>query len=126
MNGVLLFLFMTLVTFRISWLITQDAFPPIERVRNWATNKFHYEGKGYQYRDEDGDLVWAGKGVWHWVCTLLTCNWCMTVWVAGGVTLVVNLFTEMSLPWLWFGAVAGAAAIVCQLIQRVTEVADKE
>lgn len=72
-------------TFRITRLITHDAILDVPRV--WITDH-------------------APAPLAYFV----RCTWCVSVWVAGGVVLVLDRFATVPLPWavaLTASAVAG-------------------
>lgn len=47
---------------------------------------------------------------------LISCYWCLSVWVAGGVVLVADQFTSVPLPWLTVLAVSSGALVVNNLV----------
>lgn len=123
MNDWLMLVLMTFAAYRITWLIVKDSFPPIARVRDWIITKEFDANKFYVTRDADGDMVRDGKGLWHWLKTLIICTWCVSVWASAFVVLLVDVLSERGLgqPWLWFGAVAGGSALVAQLTSTVID-----
>lgn len=115
---------MIFTTFRITWLIVRDDFPPIARVRNWITTQYwKHRNPVYEYYDEVGDTVRETKGLRHWAKELITCPWCVSVWASAFVVLLVDVLSDPGLgqPWLWFGAVAGFSALMAQLTARLID-----
>lgn len=47
---------------------------------------------------------------------LISCFWCLSVWVAGALVLVVDQFAVVPLPWLTVPAVSSAALVVYNLV----------
>lgn len=100
-----------LAVWRLTWLITSDAFPPIAAARDWVLRR--WPGPDSEYapsevvtdehgpRDDYGDPI-TGKlretGIavakdrdGKWVALrrrslgyLVSCAWCVSVWIAGG------------------------------------------
>jgi Protein of unknown function (DUF1360) len=94
---VLLLVLLTLVTYRVTRLITKDTFPPVAKLRARLVGA------------DETKLVGTR---WEWFGELITCYWCAGFWVAGVVVFVANFFTSVPLPWLVWPAVAGAAAFI--------------
>jgi hypothetical protein len=83
----------SLATFRATWFITVDDFPPIARFRSWVTARFG-EGSAVAY--------------------LVTCLWCVSVWLGGFITILTDLFVSVPLPvlvWATSSAVTGILGI---------------
>lgn len=119
MNDALLLIVMILATFRLTWLLTRDTFPPIRAAREWFVLRARDTGEEVKV-DEDGYLDPRGayverRGGLVWLADLVTCYWCVSVWVAAGVTLLVWALVPLPLPLLWFGAVAGGGAFLAKL-----------
>jgi hypothetical protein len=91
-----IFILMTLATYRLTRLLVVDNFPPILYVREKLTG------------DEETNkpsLPWVP---W-WLEYLAGCYWCMSVWVAGGMTLAVTLSIGLPYPLLVWGGIAALA-----------------
>lgn len=96
MTGVLLLTLLALTTYRITRLIIRDTFPPVRHVRNAIVGEDELKLLGTR-------LEWLGD--------LLTCHWCASVWVAGGLILVTQLVTgDVPYPLLAWPATASVAA----------------
>ncbi len=83
-----------LATYRSTRLITRDVFPPIAVIRNYITRKF---------------------GPLHWVSYLVSCNWCVSVYIGGLITAATWLFSGLPYPFLVWPT---AAAVTGMLAQR--------
>ncbi len=102
----------SLATFRLTRLIIKDSFPPIKTPRDavlnwldpddeWKIEWLARHGTGLE--PPDGHLGALGRSLAY----LITCPWCMSVWVGGGLTYVVTLYTSVPLPYLvWASACA--------------------
>lgn len=127
MSDCFLLSIMVLTTFRVTWLITRDSIPLVRIPREWLLAKAvenRIEDASYETVDDTTDEhVRTYRGFWYYLADLVTCPWCVSVWVAGVVTLVTVLVspTGLSMPWLWFGATAGGAAIVAQLVAKLMD-----
>lgn len=116
MPDILLLIMMSLVAFRITWFITRDSFPPVRWVRERVIELDYRTAKSVLYRDTDHQQWRDDRGPWTWLADLITCHWCISVWVAAGVTLAVDATIGLRLPLLWFGAVAALAAIIATCV----------
>jgi hypothetical protein len=110
----LLYLVISLVTFRVTRLVVKDTFPPIAVPRMWIINWW------------DPDEVWIiehpkahGLTVPHWGALgrslryLLTCPWCMSFWLGAAVVYVFTLYVSVPLPvvaWIVAMTVTGLIA----------------
>ncbi len=91
-----LLLLVTVASYRLTRLIVDDTFPPVAWVRERLT----------------GESSTASRWSWvpEWVSALVSCSWCASVWVAGGVTLLTAVWIGLPLPLLvWAVAASGAA-----------------
>jgi hypothetical protein len=91
--ALLIALMIPLTVYRVSRLIALDAFPPVAIPRDWVLRKL-------------GDD--------HWFSYLITCMWCVSVYVSAGVVLVADRFVSVPLPWLLWptaSAVTGYMAV---------------
>jgi hypothetical protein len=108
-NAALLFVLLSLATFRLTMLIVFDSFPPIAWVRTKIQHArpfvlhpvdIHHEGNIYT-RDRQ-DYWWLGE--------LIGCAWCASAYVSGLLVLITWLIAGLPLPVLWWFAVWGAGA----------------
>lgn len=127
MSDCFLLSLMVLTTFRLTWLVTRDAIPIVRIPREWLLEKAienRIEDATYETVDDtEGEYVRTYRGFWYHLADLFTCPWCVSVWVAGVVTFVTVLVSPagLSMPWLWFGATAGGAAIMAQLVAKLMD-----
>lgn len=126
MSQWLLFVMMVFVTYRGTWLITRDSLPPLRSVRehlitahrNTAT-EVKVDSRGH--RDPNGEYV-EDRGPWEWAATLITCQWCVSVWLAAFVTFLTWLTVDsMPAPLLWFGAVAAGSTMISVAVERAVD-----
>lgn len=87
MNVVLLLVLLAVTTARVTRLLVADAFPPIARARSWV----------------------AARGDWQEY--LVHCPWCVGVWAAAALTLVVDVHYGLPAPLLVWGACAHIAGL---------------
>lgn len=125
MSDELLFVLMVLTTFRITWLITRDSFPPIRWLREQIiaqhnNNVIHVRVSEDGHRDDNLGAYVENRGPWEWAYSLVTCNWCVSVWVAAFVTLFTWLIMpNMQMPLWWFVGAAGGAALTCAVVNKL-------
>lgn len=105
MSSGLIIVLMVLSSYRLARLLVHDAFPPIA----WLRDKFTGP-----YERAPGDPHRVTR-VPYWLAYLWTCMWCMTVWTAGGVTVLVWLTIGLPAPLLVWGGVATGAALLSHL-----------
>lgn len=102
---------LSLVTFRLSRLVTHDTiFKEIrERIVYWiAHGKVTFDDEGKPTHMPRRMAKWRDK-----LIKLVTCPYCLSVWCAGGVTATHHFFVD-PLPypiWVWL-AVAGGTLVV--------------
>jgi hypothetical protein len=93
-----LLLLVTAASYRLTRLVVEDSFPPALWLRERLT----------------GENIAVRRWRWvpEWLTDLVSCRWCASVWVSGGVTLLTALWTDVPLPLLvWAVAASGAAWI---------------
>jgi hypothetical protein len=91
-----LILICSLVTWRVGRFIAEDAL--IDGTRS-KVKGFLDQPRESHWRDVLADKVW----------TLLTCAWCLSIWVSAGTLLVSRLFWVDSIPapvWTWLAVSA--------------------
>lgn len=125
MSTPFLFFLMSLVVFRVSWLISKDDFPPTRRLRELAYDVRDRKAKQVvvdedNLKDDHGSYQ-GYRGIYSWPADLLECYWCTSVWASAGVTFLMHLIYPLSFPLLWFGGVAGMAAIIATVVYKLTE-----
>jgi hypothetical protein len=96
----ILFLLVTLATYRLTELPVEDLFPPTRRVVDWLID-----------HKPDGSLAY-----------LLQCNYCVSVWASAIVTFLtwfaVRNTVGMTCPVLWWAAAAGLASIIFRQVKE--------
>lgn len=80
-----------LAVYRLTRLVVFDDFPPVQAVKRRVIARF------------GAASAWA---------TLLTCPFCLSVWVAAGVVLAVWPHASVAALLLRFSGVAGGVALV--------------
>lgn len=126
-----------LTTYRLTRLITTDAFPLIARPRRWIDkqwNPFPDQASWESYvasppevkRIVNANLaeqfgVRSRPTGWkRSIAYLIGCSWCTSIWVGAGVTGFVMIFIGLTWPWfvlLWLAA----SAVAGQLASREPE-----
>ena len=127
MSDWFLLLLMVLTTFRGTWLITRDSLPFVRIPREWLVAKavqHRRRAPSYETPDDDANQqVLTYRGKWYYLAELVTCPWCVSVWLAGLLTLLITLLSPagLGMPWLWFGATAGGAALLAQMVAALVD-----
>ena len=96
----LIFIIMCWAAYRLTRLIVTDQVPLIKIPRTYAKRRL-----------PDG----------HWFIYLIGCEFCTSVYVAGGITLLVWSFNGLVLPWLVWPAVSGVASYLASKDDVVVE-----
>lgn len=73
----------------------------------------------------DGFRIWLhtvilGKKPKLWrekLQELISCQFCISFWIAGALVLSVNLFRSVELPFLQWAAVAAGSIIIWQVVE---------
>lgn len=99
MNLWLLLLLYTLAVHRLTRLIVADTIPIVARPREAIANYFGESSF-------DGKLTGGRQlGIVGWsIAYVLTCPWCMSVYVGTGLVFVLGAWVSTPLPWLWVAA----------------------
>lgn len=123
-NGFLLAL-LVLITYRATWLVTRDSFPPIRRVRELIKAKAVDTGIKVEV-DDNGDAFDGGgyeelRGPWANVAELSTCPWCVSLWFSAAAVFGSMPWVDYEYPVLWWGAVAGAVPILATVVEKLKE-----
>lgn len=94
-----------LATHRVTRLVIEDTFPPLGVPRNrllqWLEPDEEWR---YAHRYARPHLGALGRSLRY----LLSCPWCMSVWVGAGIIYATMQFTSVPLPWL---VLAGASTV---------------
>ena len=107
-----LFVLMSLASYRIARFIVDDQFPPMKWLREKITGP---------YATPLDSSERASTRVPYWLAYLFTCPWCMTVWTAGLVTLLVTVTVGVPAPLLVWLAAAAVAALISHLEDYTSE-----
>lgn len=130
----LVLLLMVLAVYRLTRLITKDDFPPVLWARDRLAGGWRNLTSTEQRMLFGGVLpgtkavelreVWSVNTAgeqryvyrWHrvpdWFADLVSCPWCVSGWISGGVTLGMDLVIGLPLPWLVGPAVWGCASLL--------------
>lgn len=114
---------MALTSFRLTWLVVRDSFPPIRWVREQLVELHWRHAEPVEYRDmEESDTQYVDyRGPWSWPAELITCHWCVSVWTSAGVTVIADATIGLAQPWLYFGATSGIAALIAQGVAAIVD-----
>lgn len=118
----LLFLVLSLATYRLTRLVVEDTFPPVLWARDriaggWreATESELQTPSQFRLQDQDGKTFrYVQRAGWspQWLADLVSCAWCASGWISLGVVLGTDLVTSLPLPVLAWFAVWGAGALL--------------
>lgn len=120
-------------TFRLTRFITRDAFPPMALTREWIQSKWDpFDDKSWEnwklYTGEERALLIKGlreRGVpkpsqlKRSIAYLVTCVWCVSIWVGAGVTLFAVLTPSHWVSWEYAPLVWFTASAVTGLVSRL-------
>ena len=130
----LLLLVMSLATYRGTKLVVEDTFPPVLWLRDrlaggWrpltlaeheryvaASSSAQAVLRETWSYDPDDDLKqrYVRREAWspHWMAEMLSCPWCASGWIAGGVTVATWATVGLPVPLLVWPAVWAAGALI--------------
>ncbi|MGP7817244.1 DUF1360 domain-containing protein [Niallia sp. 01092] len=108
------FILLILASFRITRLMVYDTIT--EFIRNIVLEEITEKNEAGQ--DEIYYVPKSGK-VRSFFGELISCYWCTGVWSAIFLTLLYFLFPVVYTPFVLVFAIAGAAALIEALLQRV-------
>lgn len=125
---------MALTVYRVTRFITRDTFPPVLWLRDhlaggWrdltseeqrflfgqaATAEDRVKLRRLWSVNTDGTqrYLYRSRFSPYWLAELITCPWCASAYVAGALTLTVDLTYGLPVPWLIGPAVWGAGALL--------------
>lgn len=132
-----IFVLLCLTAYRLTRLIVKDTFPPVLWLRDrlaggqrlpTRAERYHpsfpsdvehgaYTGapglKGLWTRTGEGHVV-VWRSHWkhspHWLAELITCPWCASAYVSGGIVAIVDVMYGIPVPWLVGPAVWAVSA----------------
>lgn len=95
-----LLLFTSLTTYRVTRLVVKDDFPLIAVPRRWVVGVPHH------HYDHDID-EWVPERRhegrwWYWFGELISCHWCASGWVSLAVTIAVASSNKEGTLVEWF------------------------
>lgn len=98
-----LLIFTSLTTFRLTRLIVEDDFPLVRVPREWVIGKPRWktidptiEGAGQWVQDKH-------EGRWYyWFGELISCPWCASGWIALGLIVAVAVSNKQGSLVEWF------------------------
>ena len=106
----------SLVTFRLTWLIVYDTIA--EPFRDWLED--HADRARDTRRDTRRRRIAAVS--WPWAATLLTCPWCLSVWLGAAVAVYIEAGgPTVVLAALAFAAVAGVTANLARALASIAD-----
>lgn len=125
----LLLVLMALTVYRATRLVTTDDFPPLLWARDRISGGWrpltapelarYNEGSPSLHPaavERHGDVteLYVVRAPWspYWLAKLVSCAWCASGWIAGAVTLAVDLAVGLPDPWLAGPAVWAAGALM--------------
>lgn len=113
MSLIAIIVIMGLATHRITHLLVRDKLPAVDIPREtfinrWAAYDEPEEMKGVGIHSKGTNLFMRS------LAYLWECDWCMSVWVAGILTLVTVQFASIPLPWLIWPAASTITGLIAQ------------
>jgi hypothetical protein len=113
----LLYLLIALAVHRLTRIVTRDKFPliavPRYHVTNWFDPSDEYRDV-YRVKHPDREGPKSHWGIFgSSLAYLLECDWCVSVWVSGGLVTGLTYFTSVPMPmliWLAASTVTGLIA----------------
>lgn len=113
----LLYLLIALAVHRLTRIVTRDKFPliavPRYHVTNWFDPSDEYRAV-YRVKHPDREGPKSHWGIFgSSLAYLLECDWCVSVWVSGGLVTGLTYFTSVPMPtliWLAASTVTGLIA----------------
>jgi hypothetical protein len=118
---------LALAVARLTRLVVQDTFPPVLWVRDrlaggwrpitdpeWEQVRDTSKPVPFQPKDIEGKgacrYVTRVKWSPYWLAELITCPWCASGWITGGLTLATDVTVGLPVPWLTGLAAWGVGA----------------
>lgn len=112
-------LLLFIATHRITRLIVEDKIPLMKWPRDKICDYLDPQGSE-QYKHSLAAAPGSPWGLFgESIAYLLTCPWCMSVWVGAGLTWLVAATSGIHLPWsTWVLVAASASSITGFLAER--------
>lgn len=125
----LLLVVMSLAIYRLTRLVVEDVFPPVLWLRDrvaggWRpltqqewndhppTPEKRFPWPTQTIDDEVNRYVTRWRWVPQWIADLVSCPWCASGWIAGGVTAATWATVGLPVPLLVWPAVWAAGALL--------------
>lgn len=113
-----LFIIFCLAVFRVTRFFVADALG--DEFKDWFFDRLVRSAPS----DADGEMKpWFGK-LLDELQYLLSCYWCLSVWVSAWFTGVSAWFVDVPAPFLWWLAVSGVVGLL-SLVDREWFVAER-
>lgn len=128
------FALLCLTAYRATRLLIKDTFPPVLWLRDNLVGGWRPPTEGewkliravppldrepdplpFQiHSTDDKTLVWVERRAWvpDWLAELISCPWCASAYISGGLTTVVDVTYGVQVPWLVGPAVWAVAALL--------------
>lgn len=123
-----LWLLLSACAYRATRLIIRDTFPPVLWVRDLLAGGWRKptDAEWRKIRNPknpvpplttevDGQTnIWVERAKWSpdWLAELITCPWCASAYVSGGLVLITDCAVGVQWPWLMGGAVWAGASLI--------------
>lgn len=117
LEGALVVVLLGLATHRATRLLTRDALPLIAAPRRWFTDRWSIYDSAPPGVTIDPKVSVTGKRTnvaMRSLAYLWECDWCMSVWVSGILTLITVHVATVPLPWLAWAAASTIAALIAE------------
>lgn len=121
MNMVTLYLAAVIAVYRLTRLGVKDDFPPILWLRDrlaggWRPLTPKEQGEKWQDEQDIGGVRsrYVHRATWspYWLAELVSCPWCLSGWISGAVTALLDLNQSLPDPVLFGFGVWGGAALL--------------
>lgn len=123
------FALLCLTAYRATRLLIKDTFPPVLWLRDNLVGGWRPVTEGEQriisrqpggnqpfpMTDQNGKtLRWVTRRRWvpDWLAELLSCPWCASAYISGGLVAVTDITYGVPVPWLTGPAVWAVAALL--------------
>lgn len=129
---------LALAVARLTRLVVQDTFPPVLWLRDRLAGEYRQPTRAERWhpnypvgelRENTSRAVPGLRGLWsldkdgqiqvwippwqhapHWLAELITCPWCASGWITGGLTAITDITVGLPVPWLTGLAAWGVGA----------------
>ncbi|MCM3595186.1 DUF1360 domain-containing protein [Metabacillus idriensis] len=115
MIGWIDFILLFLASFRLTRLLVYD------RITAFIRRPFHREAE--EVLPDGSKLSYIeikGTGLQKWIGELLSCYWCTGIWTSAFLYFIFIYMTDQAAPLILILAIAGCAAILESIIEKLT------